>query len=114
LQGAYLARARLQSTSLGGAKLKGSNFVGAVAIEALFLSADLKNVCFREADLRGAMLRIPEGVDQYLSDARIADTDFDRARLFPNALSDAQLKKAGNVDRIMWVEAEGVPGSPEH
>jgi uncharacterized protein YjbI with pentapeptide repeats len=114
LQGAYLARARLQSTSFGGAKLKGANFVGAVATEALFLSADLEDVCFREADLRGAMLRILEGVDQYLSDARIADTDFDRARLFPNALSDAQLKKARNVDRIMWVEAEGVPGSPEH
>jgi len=80
----------------------------------LFLSADLEDVRFRETDLRGAKLCVPKGAEQYLSDARIADTDFDSARLFPNALSDAQLKKARNVDRIMWVEAEKVPGSPEH
>jgi uncharacterized protein YjbI with pentapeptide repeats len=85
-----------------------------VATEALFLSADLEDVCFREADIQGAKLCIPKGVEQYVSGARIADIDFDGACLFPNALSDAQLKKARNVDRIMWVETEGVPGSPKH
>jgi uncharacterized protein YjbI with pentapeptide repeats len=105
LEGAYLARSRMWHASFGNANLKGALLTFVDARNALFLGADLEGSSFRESDLRGARFRMESGIE-YLSDAKIVDTDFTGAKLIRGALSEEQLDHAKGAGKIVWCESE--------